>query len=193
MDGHFQQAAETMRRTYHDLDEEKRRALVDLLNLRLATAIDLRIQAKQAHWNVRGPRFIALHELFDQIASAGSRFQDLIGERVAQLGGFAAGTVEAVSSTSSLATYPLELSWEEDHVRCVADSLARFAASMRVGIGEAQGHDDEATVDILTEITRETDKLLWFVEAHLESREQAETLESHEAAERGNGGEPASS
>jgi starvation-inducible DNA-binding protein len=192
MDARFQQAAETMRRTYHDLPEDTRRALIDILNQRLATAIDLRLQAKQAHWNVRGPRFIALHELFDQIASAGSRFQDLLGERVAQLGGFAAGTVEAVGAGSSLASYPLELSWEQDHVHCVADSLARFASSMRAGIGDAQRHDDEVTVDLLIEIARDTDKLLWFVEAHLEDREQAATLESHEATQRGNGGEPAS-
>ncbi len=193
MKSKFQQAPEAMRRTYHDLPSDDRRALTELVNARLAVTIDLRLQAKQAHWNVRGPRFLSLHELFDQVADAGTRFQDTLGERVAQLGGFAAGTVEAVQAGSTLASYPLALSFEQDHVRCIAEALSRLARSTRTGIIEAQQLGDEATADILVEITRETDKLLWFVEAHLEEREQAESLDEREqgADRRGDGGQPA--
>ena len=170
MSSRTQQEASMLRNTHNGISRDTRQALVDLLNARLAAAIDLRVQAKQAHWNLRGPRFIALHELFDQVASAGSSFQDLLGERVAQLGGYAAGTIEAVCASSSLATYPVELSREADHVRCMTDALARFTASARAGVSECENLEDVATADILTEITREADKLLWFVEAHLDER-----------------------
>jgi starvation-inducible DNA-binding protein len=53
--------------TKNDLPEANRRELTALLNQRLADAIDLQTQCKQAHWNVKGPSFIALHYIFDVI------------------------------------------------------------------------------------------------------------------------------
>ncbi len=178
---------QAVRDTRNDLPESSRAAAVELIGPRLAGAIDLRLQAKQAHWNVRGPRFISLHELFDQVASAGSSFQDLLGERIAQLGGRAAGTVEAVREATPLAPYPVDLSWEDDHVRQVTDALSRFAAAARTGILEAEQLGDDATADIFTEIARESDKLLWFVEAHLAEPEGAE---AQALRDRGDGSEP---
>lgn len=178
--------------TRNDLPADVRSALIGLLNARLAGTIDLRIQAKQAHWNIRGPRFIALHELFDQVASAGSSFQDLLGERAAQLGGYAEGTLEAVASATPLASYPVALSREEEHVQRVADALARVAGSTRSAIKTAEDYGDAATADIFTEITKEADKLLWFVEAHLEAYAEEGAREARPDEEGYDGEQPAS-
>ena len=56
--------------TRNDLPANVRVEVSELLNARLADAIDLGAQSKYAHWNVKGPNFIALHELFDKVAES---------------------------------------------------------------------------------------------------------------------------
>lgn len=156
-----------MFQTKNDLPEKTRRDCVALLQQRLADGIDLMHQAKQAHWNVKGANFIALHELFDKIHEETENCVDLLAERIAQLGGIAEGTCKAVAKKTSLPEYPLVISDGPDHVDALSNSLAQFAKSIREAIDEASNLDDLGTADIFTEISRTVDKNLWFVEAHL--------------------------
>ena len=155
--------------TRNDLPEAGRREAVGLLNQRLADAIDLQTQCKQAHWNVKGPSFIALHQLFDQINEAVEDYVDLLAERVVQLGGVAEGTVGVVRERSTLPGYPLALSSGPEHVAALADALAGFGRTARVGIEELTALADADSADILTEISRGVDQWLWFVEAHAQA------------------------
>src|SRR5436305_736048 len=91
--------------TKNDLPEGTRRQVIELLNARLADAIDLQTQTKQAHWNLKGPSFIALHKLFDEINEDVEDYVDLIAERAVQLGGVAEGTARTIAKRSSLAEY----------------------------------------------------------------------------------------
>jgi starvation-inducible DNA-binding protein len=152
--------------TKNDLPEAARREAVELLNQRLADCIDLQTQCKQAHWNVKGPTFIALHKLFDEVNEDVEEYVDLIAERVVQLGGIAEGTVGIVAKRSSLIDYPLALSSGSEHVAALSDALAMFGRTARVGIEEMNELEDADSADILTEISRGIDKWLWFVEAH---------------------------
>ncbi len=95
-----------MFKTKNDLPEAMRVKVIEILNARLADCIDLQTQTKQAHWNVKGPHFIGLHELFDQINEAVEDYVDGIAERAVQLGGVAEGTARAVAKRSSLPEYP---------------------------------------------------------------------------------------
>jgi starvation-inducible DNA-binding protein len=155
--------------TKNDLPEATRREVVELLNQRLADCIDLQTQCKQAHWNVKGPAFIALHKLFDEINEDVEEYVDLLAERVVQLGGIAEGTVGVVAERSSLTDYPLGLTTGPEHVAALSDALAMFGRTARVGIEEMNELEDADSADILTEISRGLDKWLWFVEAHQQS------------------------
>jgi len=152
--------------TKNDLPEASRREVVGLLNQRLADCIDLQTQCKQAHWNVKGPAFIALHKLFDEINGAVAEYADLLAERIVQLGGIAEGTVGVVAERSELVDYPLALSTGQQHVAALSDALSGFGRAARVGIEEMNELEDAGSADILTEISRGVDKWLWFVEAH---------------------------
>lgn len=156
--------------TKNDLPEDTRAQVVGLLNQRLADAIDLQTQCKQAHWNVKGPAFIALHKLFDEIKEEVEAYVDLIAERIVQLGGIAEGTVGVVARRTTLAGYPLALSAGADHVAALSDALAGLGRTARIGIEEMNELEDAATADVLTEISRGIDKWLWFVEAHQQER-----------------------
>ena len=158
-----------LHQTKNDLPQADREKLVALLNARLADALDLRMQAKQAHWNVKGPQFIALHKLFDEIADAVEAGYDEIAERAVQLGGTALGTVQAVVATTSLKPYPTDISAGADHVEALASALAAFGESLRDAIDAADELGDADTADLFTGISKTTDKYLWFVEAHQQS------------------------
>jgi len=152
--------------TKNDLARDTRVEVIALLNQRLAEAIDLQTQCKQAHWNVKGPTFIALHKLFDEITEDVEGYVDEIAERVVQLGGIAEGTVGAVEERSKLPDYPLALSSGAEHVAALSDALAAFGRAVRIGIEEMNELEDAGTADLLTGISRGVDKWLWFVEAH---------------------------
>ena len=152
--------------TKNDLPEATRVEVIALLNQRLADCIDLQTQCKQAHWNVKGPSFIGLHKLFDDINESVEGYVDLIAERIVQLGGIAEGTIGAVEGRSSLVDYPLTLSSGAEHVAALSDALAAFGRTARVGIEEMNELEDAGSADILTEISRGVDQWLWFVEAH---------------------------
>jgi len=159
-------AAPKMYETENDLPQKRREELNALMTQRLADAIDLQLQLKQAHWNVKGPNFIGLHELFDQVNAAVSGYVDLIAERIVQLGGIAEGTVRVAAGRSRLAEYPLDIADGAAHVEAVARALSTFGHDARNTIDEADDLDDADTADIFTEISRGIDKWLWMVEAH---------------------------
>ena len=158
-----------MFKTKNDLPEAARVKAVELLNARLADCIDLQTQTKQAHWNVKGPNFIALHELFDKITEEVEDYVDDIAERVVQLGGVAEGTARMVAKRSSLAEYPVNAVDGRSHVEALSTALAAFGKVARKGIDQANELGDLDTADLFTEVSRGIDKWLWFVEAHLQA------------------------
>ena len=155
--------------TKNNLPEKVRIQVTTLLQSRLVDSIDLSLQAKQAHWNVKGPSFIALHELFDKVAEAAEGYSDLIAERIVQLGGIAVGTLGPVDQKSSLPVYPVTISSGKEHVASLSHALASYGESVRGTIQKAGEVEDADTADILTEVSRNVDKQLWFVEAHGQS------------------------
>ena len=155
-----------MYETENDIPKAARSELNALINQRLADVIDLQMQLKQAHWNIKGPHFIGLHELFDKIAEDVETYVDEIAERAVQLGGIAQGTVRTAASRSRLEEYPLDIADGATHVEAVAKALSTFGREARVSIEEADALDDADTADLFTEVSRGIDKWLWFVEAH---------------------------
>jgi starvation-inducible DNA-binding protein len=156
-----------MHKTHNTLPEEIRIQSVELLNLNLAAAIDLHAQMKQAHWNVRGPGFIAIHELFDRVSAQVEDFSDLIAERAAGLGGTANGTIQTAVKRSYLIPYPLGIADELQHLFAVSGALAGFGEKIREAIEKSTSIEDPTTADMFTEISRGIDQQLWFVESHL--------------------------
>ncbi|HEX8250219.1 MAG TPA: DNA starvation/stationary phase protection protein Dps [Pyrinomonadaceae bacterium] len=158
-----------LHKTKNGLSQETREKVIDILNARLADASDLKSQAKQAHWNVKGIHFFQLHELFDQVATAVEAHMDLIAERATALGGTAFGTVRVAAQNSSLSEYPLEITDGTAHVDALSTALADFGNIVRRNIDETNDLGDADTADLFTEVSREIDKLLWFVEAHIQA------------------------
>jgi starvation-inducible DNA-binding protein len=159
-----------MYKTKIDLPEKARRGVIAILNDRLAEAIDLQSQVKQAHWNVKGPNFIALHELFDKISDDVLTYIDDLAERITSLGGTAEGTVAVAAKRSKLKNYPLSITSGRDHLFYLSTQVSMVGKAVRLGIEQTTGLGDADTADLLTGISRGLDKYLWFLEAHLQEK-----------------------
>jgi len=161
--------SQTMFLTKNDLPAVMRTQIIEMLNLRLADAIALQTQAKQAHWNVKGPNFFGLHRLFDEVSDTILQYIDLIAERAVQLGGVAEGTAKMAVQRAQLKPYPLDIVSGKDHCEALSAALAVFGAAVRQSIDIADAASDKDTSDIFTQVSRGTDQWLWFVEAHLQA------------------------
>lgn len=159
-----------MHKTKIDIAENTRKAAIEALQARLADAVDLVTQAKQAHWNVKGPSFIALHDLFEKVAEDGRDHADLIAERITALGGVAEGTAAAAAERSALPRYPLDIADGSAHVEALSTALAAFGKAARAAIDATAEMGDQVTADLFTEVARGVDKNLWLVEAHAQAK-----------------------
>ncbi|HSZ07070.1 MAG TPA: DNA starvation/stationary phase protection protein Dps [Steroidobacteraceae bacterium] len=159
-----------MYKTKIDLSEKVRRNVIVILNDRLAYAIDLQSQIKQAHWNVKGPNFIALHELFDKLSDVVLEQIDEIAERVTSLGGTAEGTVAVAAKRSKLKNYPLSITAGKDHLFYLSTQMSVYGKTVREAITDTDELGDADTADLFTGISRDVDKYLWFLEAHLQEK-----------------------
>ena len=144
---------------------EQQTKLIEILNRRLADAIDLQLQSRQAYWNVKGPHFMALRELFDKVAQGVEKYANRIAEHVVQLGGMAEGTAHAVARRSSLDEYVLATTDGKGHIDALATKLTAFGKHVRYASDQASELKDADTADLFTDIARSIDKWLWFVEA----------------------------
>jgi len=161
----------TIHPTKNDLPESARKQVIPLLNAQLADGIDLALQAKQAHWNVKGPHFLPLHELFDKLYDEAAEWNDLVAERGVQLGGIAEGTLQSISAKTRLNAYKVDLASGKDHLEALTDALAAYGRTTREAIETANRAGDADTADLFTEISRASDKMLWFLESHLRGEE----------------------
>lgn len=151
-----------------DLASNTKSAMIELLNARLADALDLSLLTKQAHWNLKGIQFIAIHEMLDTFRADLDVHTDTIAERVAQLGGIALGTSQVVAEATSLKPYPTNISKIPDHLDALIERYAATANAVRSAIDTSDEAGDADTADIFTAASRSLDKALWFLESHRE-------------------------
>ena len=157
-----------LHKTRISIPEKKRVELIGMLNKTLACTADLYAQLKQAHWNVKGPEFIALHKLLDEIAERVEDQVDIIAERITSLGGTALGTTQEISKNTCLRVYPVDIFSAKDHLNHLTHNFAILGELSRNNIKEAEELSDVATGDLYIALTRTLDKDLWFLEAHLQ-------------------------
>lgn len=158
-------------KTRNTLKSNAKKVSIELLGERLADGIDLALLTKQAHWNIKGPQFIALHEMIDGFRAELDTHVDTIAERIVQLGGTALGTTQVVASASKLAPYPTDIYASKDHLEALVERYSKAATLVREAIDQTSEAGDADTADIFTGYSRALDKAVWFLESHLDNGE----------------------
>ncbi len=153
-------------KTRNALPSNAKSAAIALLNARVADTIDLALAVKQAHWNVKGPQFIAVHEMLDKLRDELDDHVDTMAERVTALGGIALGTVQTTAKASTLDAYPTDITSVPDHLKALIDRLGKLGNATRKDIDAAAEAGDAGTADVFTGMSRGLDKWLWFLESH---------------------------
>ena len=153
-------------KTRNDLESNAKTVAIEILNARLADMIDLALITKQAHWNLKGPRFIMIHEMLDGFRDQIDEHVDTVAERVAQLGGTALGTTQVVAEKSTVPAYPTNIYKIEDHLAALIERYGAVANATRKAIDDTDEAGDADTADIFAAASRDLDKALWFLEAH---------------------------
>ena len=154
--------------THNDTKNNAKAVSMQVLQARMADGIDLALVTKQAHWNLKGPQFIGVHEMLDGFRDELDEWNDMMAERITQLGGTARGTVQEVGRETSLKPYPTNIYAVADHVTALIERYAAVANAVREGIATTNDAGDAGTCDLLTEVSRGIDKQLWFLEAHVQ-------------------------
>jgi starvation-inducible DNA-binding protein len=154
-------------KTVNNLNDNAKKTAIEVLNTRVAEGIDLALTTKQAHWNLKGHQFIAVHEMLDGFRGQLDGHVDTMAERVVQLGGTALGTTQVVAKSSTLPPYPTDIYAISDHLNALIERYGAFANALRQSIEQAAEAGDADTADIFTAASRDLDKALWFLEAHL--------------------------
>lgn len=147
--------------------------VIATLQIQLATCFDLYSQVKQAHWNLRGPSFIGIHKMFDDLAKELESFTDDIAERIGALGGYAMGYVSAAAVSSQLDNPADDLVQDIDWIAFVLDQYNTYSHLLYTDI-DTMGEVDPATEDLLIEIVRSIDKGIYFLAGHLDNEDQVE-------------------
>lgn len=156
-------------RTHIDIPADRREKLVELLNQHVADVADLTSQVKQVHWNVKGRNFYSLHTLTDTIYTELSELVDTIAERAIMLGGYVHGTIRMAAEATTLPEYPIDVVKDVDHVAALVERFGQYASSARAAIDRAEELGDKDTADLFTQVSRQIDMRLWFLEAHLQA------------------------
>jgi starvation-inducible DNA-binding protein len=161
--------------TRNDISAWVRESMVELLNARLADAVDLATHARHAQWNVRGAGFETLQARFGRVCRSLNRYAHLLAERIVMLGGIAVGTAAAVGNHSQVPSYPCDILDGTDHAEALATRLKIFGASVRIAIDRATRQTDKGTAALLTQISQGVDRALWKVESHLYAKDPRAT------------------
>ncbi len=161
---------ETLLPTRNNTPEEVKQETIKLLNHLLADFLSLALDTKQAHWNMRGKTFIAVHEMLDPFHKQLMDYADELAERIAQLGGVAYGTPDLIASESSFEAYPTNIHCVRMHLTELSVRYGALANALRAVVDKKLC--DEGTLNLVTDMSNTLDKYLWFIEAHLTQAEE---------------------
>jgi starvation-inducible DNA-binding protein len=133
-------------------------ALVDLL--------DLSLVAKQAHWNVVGPRFRSIHLQLDEVVDLARTAADTVAERASAIGVSPDGRAGTVAKESGIASFPTGYIKDNEVVKTLVSALESVTVRMRKRIDDT-AEPDPVTQDILIGITGELEKHAWMFQAEM--------------------------
>lgn len=154
--------------TVPGLDAEATKRLVETLQERLYSLLDLQLTLKHIHWNVIGSNFIAVHEMLDPHVEAVRGMADELAERIATLGGVPQGTPGALVRERAWDDYDLGRASTQEHLAALDQVYTGIIADHRHAVADFEDLD-LVTQDMLIGQLRKLEMYQWFARAHLET------------------------
>ncbi len=153
------------------LTEEQRQGVVNLLNQDLADAYVLLVKTKKYHWDVVGPQFRTLHELWEEHYQKLTENIDAIAERVRALGGYPVGTMEGFLKIATLKEHAGEIPTATGMVSQLVEDHEQVIRNLREHVNQSsEEFHDQGTADFLTELMEEHEEIAWMLRSFVEGQ-----------------------
>jgi starvation-inducible DNA-binding protein len=151
------------------LSDEQLQGVIELLNRNLADFYLLLIKTKKYHWDVIGPQFRTLHELWEEQYEALTINIDQTAERIRALGGYPVGTAEGFLQLSTISEHPNDLPSATDMVGRLVQDHEQIIRNLRENIDQcSDNYHDEGTADFLTGLMEQHEEMAWMLRSFLE-------------------------
>lgn len=158
-----------MRKLNIGLTDEQREGVIDLLNRDLSDAYLLLIKTKKYHWDVVGPQFRSLHQLWEEHYQALTTNIDEIAERVRTLGGYPIGTAEGFLKYASIKEHIGDLPLATEMVARLVDDHEQIIRNLRDHVDQCgEKFHDEGTADFLTGLMEQHEQMAWMLRSFIE-------------------------
>lgn len=146
------------------LPDKEREIAGRALQATLVDLLDLSLVAKQAHWNLYGPRFRSIHLQLDEVVTTARDHADVVAERAAALGVSPDGRAATITATSGVPAFPPGWTKDVDAVDALVRVFAAVIGRVRERIEET-GPADAVTQDLLIGLTADLEKQSWMFQA----------------------------
>lgn len=137
-----------------------------MLDQTLVNLIDLEAQLRLAHWNSKGPHFIGLHKLYDDILDSVQGFIDETAERMGSLGGIPNSRATHISETTELSPFPEDTFRDTEVLEIIITRCGEVSNNIREAITVSSDIEDDVTTDLFTQIAADLDKQLYLLQSH---------------------------
>jgi starvation-inducible DNA-binding protein len=151
------------------LTDKQRQGVVDLLNHGLADSYLLLVKTKKYHWDVVGPQFRTLHQLWEEQYEMLTQAIDACAERVRMLGGYPAGTMEGFLKLTSLKEQAGTIPSATEMVAQLVEDHEQIIRNLRQNIDAcSEEFHDEGTADFLTGLMEQHEQMAWMLRSFIE-------------------------
>lgn len=160
-----------MRKLNIGLTDEQRQGVIELLNKDLADAYLLLVKTKKFHWDVIGPQFRTLHELWEEQYETLTETIDALAERVRTLGGYPVGTMQGFLDLATLKEQGGNVPTATNMVALLVDDHEQIIRNLREHIDRSsEDFHDEGTADFLTGLMEGHEEMAWMLRSFLEGQ-----------------------
>jgi len=158
-----------MRQINIGLSEEQRKGVIELLNRDLSNTYLLQLKTKKYHWDVIGPQFRTLHEIFEEQYTLLSESIDSIAERIRQLGGYPVATAQEFIDLASVKENPARIPNATQMVGNLLEDHELIIRSLREHVDQSsEEFGDEGTADFLTGLMEQHEEMAWMLRSFIE-------------------------
>jgi starvation-inducible DNA-binding protein len=147
---------------------EKRKVIAERLSKLLADTYTLYVKTHNFHWNVTGPHFHSLHQMFEEHYQALAGAVDEIAERIRALGHFAPGSYAQFSELTDIKEATSVPDYQE-MVRQLCEDHETVIRSARASLPEVSDAADEADTDLITARLEYHEKTAWMLRSMVEA------------------------
>jgi len=150
------------------LEAEKRQAINNDLQATVVELLELFHDAKQSHWNLRGPLYFPLHENLQEYADTYRMYADLLAERQLQIGLPADGRTETIVQTANLPKFPGGFLSDRQVLEIMTERIYTIAKRVRARIESTSKNGDEVTSNKFQDLSYVLDKQVWQFRVHMQ-------------------------